>query len=67
MPGGPGSGCDLSPVCDTMTAMDTLMAPEDSQSQSSIGKKKSTQVISMLRKPFARKHESPVRYTHYFA
>jgi len=61
VPGGPGSGCDLSPVCDTMTALDTLMAPEDSQSQSSIGKKKSTQVISMLRKPFARKHESPVR------
>ncbi len=41
--------------------MDTLASPEDSMSQSSIGKKKSTQVISMLRKPFARKNESPVR------
>ena len=41
--------------------MELHVQPEDSQSQSSIGKKKSTQVISMLKKPFARKTESPVR------
>eukprot|EP00088_Acartia_fossae_P059822 TRINITY_DN7150_c0_g1_i1.p1 TRINITY_DN7150_c0_g1~~TRINITY_DN7150_c0_g1_i1.p1 ORF type:complete len:868 (+),score=211.06 TRINITY_DN7150_c0_g1_i1:62-2665(+) len=64
-----GPGCDESPVCDNSagpgTAPDILAPPppplEDSQSQSSIGKKKSTQVMSMLRKPFARKTESPVR------
>jgi len=58
------SGCDESAVCDTSNSsnnMELHVQPEDSQSQSSIGKKKSTQVISMLKKPFARKTESPIR------
>lgn len=37
------------------------VADGDGQSQSSNGKKKSTQVMHILRKPFARKTESPVR------
>jgi len=58
----PDSGCDQP--CDTSSTPSNLDLPsptEDSQSQSSIGKKKSAQVISMFRKPFSRKPESPIR------
>jgi len=57
------NGCD-QPVCDISNSsvnLDSLSVQEDAQSQSSIGKKKSAQVINILRKPFARKTESPVR------
>lgn len=60
-------GCD-QPVCDistnSSTNLESLPSPastEDTQSQSSIGKKKSAQVMNILRKPFGRKTESPVR------
>jgi len=62
-------GCDQQPVCD-ISASSVVLEPasaagaapaDDTHSQSSIGKKKSAQVINMLRKPFARKTESPSR------
>jgi len=63
------NGCDQQPqqqqpVCDISTSstnLESLSPPEDTQSQSSLGKKKSAQVMNMLRKPFARKTESPSR------
>lgn len=57
------SGCDLSNssnnnVHDIIPALSNENL--DAQSQSSLGKKKSTQVIHMLRKPFSKKSGSPV-------
>ena len=53
------TGCDLSSNSnnnlDIMTSNDL-----DAQSQSSLGKKKSTQVMHMLRKPFSKKSGSPL-------
>jgi len=64
---GTSSSCD-QPDCDISTSssnnLESLPSPaamEDAHSQSSIGKKKSAQMINILRKPFARKTESPVR------
>ena len=63
-------GCE-QPACDISGSSNNLesLSPtstEDTQSQSSIGKKKSAHVINILRKPFARKTESPNRYTNAF-
>ncbi|XP_023340966.1 tyrosine-protein kinase Fer [Eurytemora carolleeae] len=60
-------GCE-QPACDISGSSNNLesLSPtstEDTQSQSSIGKKKSAHVINILRKPFARKTESPNRAT----
>ena len=59
-------GCE-QPACDISGSSNNLeslspISTEDTQSQSSIGKKKSAHVINILRKPFARKTESPSRY-----
>jgi len=59
------SGCDLS---NSSSNNNTVEIPNiqnsnenfDSQSQSSIGKKKSAQVLNILRKPFSKKSGSPV-------
>jgi len=62
-------GCELPTGCDLSNSsnnniQDDLPAVSnenlDSQSQSSLGKKKSAQVMHMLRKPFSKKAGSPV-------
>ena len=61
----PSAGCDTSGSSSYNNNQDAgvglLLADADGQSQSSNGKKKSTQVMHILRKPFSRKTESPVR------
>jgi len=63
-------GCELPSGCDLSNSSNnnTVEIPNiqnsnenfDSQSQSSIGKKKSAQVMNILRKPFSKKSGSPV-------
>merc|ERR1740137_410818 len=63
-------GCELPSGCDLSNSSNnnTVEIPNiqnsnenfDSQSQSSIGKKKSAQVMNILRKPFSKKAGSPV-------
>jgi hypothetical protein len=59
----PPAGCDTSGSFNNNQEAGTgpLLSDGDGLSQSSNGKKKSTQVMHILRKPFARKTESPVR------
>ncbi len=60
----PPTGCDTSGGSSSYNNNQDgglLMVDADGQSQTSNGKKKSTQVMHILRKPFARKTESPVR------
>ena len=61
----PSAGCDTSGSSsynnNQEAGVGLLLADADGQSQSSNGKKKSTQVMHILRKPFSRKTESPVR------
>ena len=58
-------GCELPPGCDLSSNsnnnLDIMTSNDlDAQSQSSLGKKKSTQVMHMLRKPFSKKSGSPL-------
>ena len=61
----PSAGCDTSGSSsynnNQEAGVGLLLADADGQSQSSNGKKKSTQVMHILRKTFSRKNESPVR------
>ena len=61
----PSAGCDTSGSSsynnNQEAGVGLLLADADGQSQSSNGTKKSTQVMHILRKPFSRKTESPVR------
>lgn len=53
------TGCDLS--SNSNNNLDILSTNDfDAQSQSSLGKKKSTQVMHMLRKPFSKKSGHPL-------
>merc|ERR1711936_1215658 len=54
------SGCDLSSNSNNNLEIISNSNEFDSQSQSSIGKKKSAQVMNILRKPFSKKAGSPV-------
>merc|ERR1719427_853062 len=54
------SGCDLSSSSNNNLEIISNSNEFDSQSQSSIGKKKSAQVMNILRKPFSKKSGSPV-------
>ena len=58
-------GCELPTGCDLSSNSNNnldIMAGHDldAQSQTSLGKKKSTQVMHMLRKPFSKKSGSPL-------
>jgi len=54
------AGCDLSSSSNNNLDIISNSNEFDAQSQSSLGKKKSTQVMHMLRKPFSKKQGSPV-------
>jgi len=54
------SGCDLSSNSNNNLEIISNSNEFDSQSQSSLGKKKSAQVMNILRKPFSKKAGSPV-------
>jgi tyrosine-protein kinase Fer len=54
------AGCDLSSNSNNNLDIISTGNDFDAQSQSSLGKKKSTQVMHMLRKPFSKKAGSPL-------
>merc|ERR1719495_1546543 len=57
------SGCDLSSSSNNNLDIISNSNEFDTQSQSSIGKKKSAQVMNILRKPFSKKAGSPIGNT----
>merc|ERR1719495_1383736 len=57
------AGCDLSSSSNNNLDIISNSNEFDTQSQSSIGKKKSAQVMNILRKPFSKKAGSPIGNT----